>query len=159
MDEFEKFYNKALRFLSFRPRSEKEVRDNLSKSSFAKASEGQEGKEKVIDKVIYKLKEQKFLNDEEFAKWWIEQRQTHKPRAFWLVKSELKQKGIDINKIQIPETIIQADLEQAKKIVQKKIDKYKNLSRKEIYQKLGSVLARKGFDWEIIKKSIDDSLS
>lgn len=158
MDEFEKFYNKALRFLSFRPRSEKEVRDNLSRK-FRKAEFELSEINLIIDKVINKLKEQKFLNDEEFAKWWIEQRQTYKPRALWLVKSELKQKGIDLDKIQNSEISIQDDLIQAKKLVEKKIKKFKNLPKQEIYNKLGRILAQKGFNWEVIKKSIDDSLS
>lgn len=158
MDEFEKFYNKALRFLSFRPRSEKEVRDNLSRK-FRKAKSELSEINLIIDKVINKLKGQKFLNDEEFAKWWIEQRQTYKPRALWLVKSELKQKGIDLDKIQNSEINIQEDLIQAKKLVEKKIKKFKNLPKQEIYNKLGRILAQKGFNWEVIKKSIDDSLS
>ena len=111
MDNFAKLLNKAYRFLSYRPRSVKEVEDYLlKKSSFAKASEGQEKQEieKLIDSIINKLKEQKFLNDFEFAKWWIESRAKFKPRALKIIKLELRQKGID-------KELIEQVLEQASK--------------------------------------------
>ncbi|MDP2649598.1 MAG: RecX family transcriptional regulator [bacterium] len=173
---FDKFYNRALRFLSFRPRSQKEIEDFLKKkSSFAKvfdpedsdrrASEGQERSDlqSVINAVIKKLKEQKFLNDEEFAKWWIEQRTQFKPRSLYLIKIELKQKGIGEETIELgiknQELGIAKDSELAKKLVEKKIQRYKNLPKHEIYQKMGRFLAQKGFNYETIKQSIDEILS
>jgi regulatory protein len=146
----EKFYNLALRFLSFRIRSEKEVRDKLISK---KASED------VIDKIIQKLKKYNLINDLEFAKKWIENRNRFKPRSLRLVKMELKQKGIEDEILEAVvndlEFSVDSDLEQAKKLVEKKIVKFKNLSKQEIYQKLGRYLASKGFNWNIIKKSID----
>ena len=50
MGDFEKFYNKALEFLSYRPRSEKEVRDKLKTKKVEL---------EVIDRIISKLKEKK----------------------------------------------------------------------------------------------------
>lgn len=144
MNPFEKFYNKALRFLSYRPRSEKEIRDNLIKKKTPA---------EIVEKIITRLKEQNFIDDEEFTKWWIEQRNTFKPRALKFIKIELKQKGISG---EIIEKIIQDDLESAKKLVQKKINKYKNLPKQEVYQKLGRILASKGFNWETIKRVIDE---
>ncbi len=153
MDEFEKVYNKALRFLSYRPRSEKEVRDNLLRK---KASS------QIVEQVIAKLKEQRFLNDEEFVKWWVEQRTTFKPRSMRIIKIELKQKGIPqeiIEKVvHSSQFIVHSDLEQAKKLVQKKIHRYKDFSKQELYKKLGGFLASKGFSWDVIKKSIDEEV-
>lgn len=152
MENFEKFYNFVLRFLSYRPRSEKEVREKL-KLKKAELS--------VIEKIIAKLKEKKFINDEEFAKGWIESRLRFKPRSLRLIKMELKQKGID------PETIDQMindeglminDLEQAKKLVEKRIGRLKGLDKQKIYEKLGRYLASKGFGWDTVKKSIDEIL-
>src|SRR3989344_6604171 len=85
LGEAGKFYNKALKFLSYRPRSEKEIRDKLKKK---KASE------ETINKIILRLKENNFINDEEFVRWWIEQRTNFKPRSLRLIKMELKQKGV-----------------------------------------------------------------
>jgi len=154
MDEFEKFLNSALRFLSYRPRSEKEVADNLKKK---KASDS------IVQLVIKKLKEQRFLNDREFAKWWIEQRTVVKPTGLRLIKIELKRKGIDkelIDEIiQESEHLVRNELEMARTLVQKRIDKLKNLDRQKIYQKLGGFLSRRGFDYDTIKKSIDEFIS
>ena len=172
MEDFEKFYNLALRFLSYRPRSEKEVRDylKLKTSHFAKASRDKQNSESgtennielLINKVIEKLKEKKFINDEEFAKGWIESRLKFKPRSMKLIKFELRHKGIDdelIDRlIHDSEFIIQNDLESAKKLVEKRIGRLKGLGKQEVYQKLGRFLASKGFDWDTIKKVIDEVL-
>jgi regulatory protein len=149
MGDFEKFYNIALRFLSYRPRSEKEVKDKLKRKKIDQT---------MIDRVINKLKEQKFINDEEFAKWWIEQRTNFKPRSLRLIKIELRQKGIEqdlIDSLINDLRLMNNDLEQAKKLIEKRIERFRDLSKQEIYQKLGSYLARRGFDWDIIKQVID----
>jgi len=153
MEDFEKYYNKALEFLSYRPRSEKEVRDKLKTKNVEL---------EVIDRIISKLKEKKFINDGEFAKGWIRSRLEYKPRSMKLIKFELKHKGIGeelIDRlIHNSEFIIQNDLESAKRLVEKKLGRFRNkfgMTREEKYQKLGRFLASKGFNWDIIKKSID----
>lgn len=155
MDSFEKFYNKALRFLSFRPRSEKEIRDYLLKPRI-RSSSGKKIPEEILNKIITKLRKQKFVNDKEFTKWWIEQRLKLRPRAWRIIKMELARKGIsqEISEpiIQSLEFRIQNDLDLAKKLAEKRIRRYKDLTKIEIYQKLGRFLASKGFDYETIKK-------
>lgn len=160
MSDFEKHLNKAISFLSRRPRSEKEVRDNLLKKK---------APPEVVDQIISWLKERKFLNDEEFARWWIEQRARFRPKGQRMIRIELKQKGITEDVINAAitnqessqsegldeQTGISNDEEMARKLVEKKISKYKHLPKQEIYQKLGAFLARRGFDWETIKKTID----
>ena len=146
MEAFEKYYNNSLRFLSFRPRSEKEIRDNLKKKKALPL---------VIEKIINKLKDKNFLNDEEFTKWWVEQRTKFQPKSLRVIKIELKQKGISQDLIG---SIIQNDLERAKELVRKKLPRYQNLDKNKLYQKLGGFLARRGFDYETIKESIDGLL-
>ena len=161
-EDFEINLNRALRFLSFRPRSEKEIKDYLSKkSSFAKASEGQaESKvESVINSVIEKLKERKFINDTEFAKWWVDQRTRIKPRASRLIKFELKQKGIAKELIdEVFEKDLSSDLEKAKILAEKRMPRYKNEEPKKVYEKMSRFLVSKGFDYDIIKKVIEKVL-
>jgi regulatory protein len=152
MNEFEKFYNKALKFLSYRPRSEKEVVDRLK---------SKKAPEEIIKKIVVKLKDYKFINDLEFANWWVEQRTKTKPRALRVIQFELKQKGIsdEIIKSQFIIDNSQATNKQmAQVLAQKKISKYKNLPKREIYEKLGRYLASKGFNWDTIKQSIDEAL-
>lgn len=141
----------SIRYLSVQPHSEKEIRDYLKKK---KASEEE------IEQVVVRLKSQKYIDDKEFVSWWIRQRTINKPQSYYLTRRELAVKGID--KKTIEEVFSQPDegredeIDLAKKIVEKKIKKYKNLEKKEIYSKLGSVLARKGFSWDTIKRAIDD---
>lgn len=150
---FENYYNKALKFLSYRPRSEKEVKDNLLKKK-AQSS--------IADLIINKLKEQRFLDDKEFAKWWIEQRTIVKPTGFRIIKIELKRKGI--NRELIEEILENSDflahneLEMARGLVEKRIGRLKVLPREKIYNRLGGFLSRRGFDYDIIKKVIDEKL-
>lgn len=153
MDQFEKFYNKALKFLSYRPRSEKEIRDKLLQKK---------APQDLIEKIVAKLKEKKFINDEEFAKLWIESRQRSSPRSLRLVRMELKQKGVTEEQIESgiknQESGIKTDLEQARRLVEKRLPRYKGLDKQKMYEKLGRYLASKGFGWETIKQSIDEVL-
>lgn len=151
MDAFEKYLNLALRYLSYRPRSEKELKDYLKKKKVEPA---------IIDRVVKNLHEHKFLNNEEFAKWWIEQKTSFRPLGLSLIKIQLRQKGISEEVIDRlahgSEFRVQSNLERAKMLVQKRIHRYKSRSKQEIYHKLGAFLARRGFDWDTIKQAIDD---
>lgn len=152
----DKFYNLALRFLSYRPRSEKEVRDRLR---IKNQELGIKNLNYIIDQVIQKLKEYNFINDLEFARKWIESRMRFKPRSLRLMKLELKKKGVSDDVIQTiihdSKFMIHSDLEQARKLVEKRLTRYKGLDRQKIYEKLGRYLASKGFNWDTIKKTID----
>lgn len=155
MDKFQKFYDRTLRFLSFRPRSEKEI------VSFLKKPHGRKKErldDQTIAKIIKKLKEQNFINDEEFAKWWIEQRQGSKPRGKRIIIMELKQKGIAEFIIQNSEFIIQKQDELAKKALERIAGRYQKLPRHEAYRKMSEFLLRRGFDWEAIKSGVDEVL-
>lgn len=159
----EKFYNLALRFLSYRIRSEKEVRDYLKlkaqRSKFKTTTQSLKlDTENLIAKIVKKLKDYKFINDVEFAKKWAENRLRLKPRSIRLIKLELKQKGISDEIISNSEFLIFNDMELAKKLVEKRIGRVKGLPKQEIYGKLGRFLASKGFGWDTIKKSIDEIL-
>ncbi len=153
----EKFYTKALQYLSLRPRSEKEVRDNLLKFKATKEQ---------IQIIIDLLKKQRFLDDVTFAKWWVEQRSNFRQKGWKIVELELKQKGINSDIIKNLELEIKkgslegvkSELEQAKELVEKNIRKFKGLSRQQIYQRLGGFLGRRGFGYDIIKICIDEVL-
>jgi len=143
-NEFQKLLNRALRLISRRPRSEKEIRDYLRRKK---------SPPKLIEEVIKKLKKLKQINDLEFARWWVEQRSTFRPRGKFGLTMELRQKGID--KTIIEKSINKVDeLPLATKLAQKKLRVYKNLPRQEFYQKMSAYLVRRGFSWEIIKKVV-----
>jgi regulatory protein len=169
MDSFEKYFTLAIRYLTIRPRSEKEIADYLKKK---------EAPSDILLRVISELKRKKFLNDEEFAKSWVRHRSTFKLQGDKFIKFELRRKGISseiIEKVLGDESRsmnqesplrqgfagqaeIKTDDEKAAELVQKRIGKYKGMTRQEIYQKLGGFLARRGFDYDTIKAAIDKAL-
>ncbi len=149
LDQSAKAYDKALRFLGYRVRSEKEIRDKLLDAEFHP---------KIIENTIYRLKKAGQIDDENFARTWIEDRCAVKPEGHYLITRELRQKGISfeiIDKIlkkMLPED---KEIQLAKKVIQKKNKLYKNLPEKQRMKKLTDFLIRRGFSWDIAKKTID----
>ncbi|PIT88894.1 MAG: hypothetical protein COU27_03370 [Candidatus Levybacteria bacterium CG10_big_fil_rev_8_21_14_0_10_36_7] len=144
-DSFEKAFNKSLRFLSFRPRSEKEISDYLLKKNFSQT---------IIPDVLSKLRDLKFVDDLDFAKRWVEVRQKEKNKSRFVIKMELSQKGIDE---EIVEKVIeksQDDFQIAKEVYERKKDRLNHLSKEEFEKKIIPFLQRKGFSWDIIKRLI-----
>lgn len=140
-------YTRALKYLSYRPRSEREIRDKLVKKQFDPM---------IIDQVIEKLKEDKFLDDTEFAQWWTEQRQTFRGKSKYVIKSELSEKGIDRNTIDTTLTNAKNDYETAKEFFQRKKRRFENHTGDEYIKKATGFLQRKGFSWDIISKILKD---
>lgn len=173
--DFDSLYLRVLKYLNFRPRSEKEIRDYLKKllkrhpeldSGSHEIADQARNDEALVDLVVHKLKQQRFLNDTEFAKMWIRSRTEFKPKGERLIRLELKQKGI--SKDLIDEALVSFDEDQqhhseearddrvlAKELLEKKRKKYEGMEKQERFNKAGSMLARRGFDLDDIKWAID----
>lgn len=154
MDDFEeikiqvlKAYTRALKYLSYRPRSEKEIRERLERKQFDPM---------IIDQVIEKLKDDKFLNDEDFARWWAEQRQDFKGKSKYVIKQELAAKGIERTTIDKTLTDAKEDLETAKDLLARKSRLFSQYTGDEYTKKVVGFLQRKGFSWDIIQKVLKD---
>ena len=87
---YERLVNAAIRYVSFRPRSEKELRDFLTK----KLTKWKVSGDLLISKVIARMGELGYVDDAQFAAWWIDQRTAFKPKGNRLIKMELKAKGV-----------------------------------------------------------------
>jgi regulatory protein len=154
-NETNKLMEKALRFLSFRPRSERELYDYLRRK-FSKRIIDTIDAPDTIDTVIDRLKHLGYVDDLKFSQWWVEQRQTHRPRGRQLIKNELYQKGISqetINQV-LPEDE-ESEVGRALQTAKKKLRSYKNLPTPEFKQKMSQYLSRRGFDWETTKEVVD----
>lgn len=136
-------FNRALRFLTIRIRSIKEIKDYLIKKGFV---------DKTIDATINRLLELKFLNDEEFGAQWIESRQKHKGKSKFVLKTELKQKGLSDELIEKLLEQTQSDLETAKDFFDRKKNRLSHLSKEEFEKKIIGMLQHKGFSWNTISK-------
>ena len=84
-DQVEAAYERALNFLSYRPRSVVEVRRYLTEKKFDVPT---------VDEVIARLSRVDLLDDKVFAQFWLENRDTFKPRSVRALRYELRQKGI-----------------------------------------------------------------
>lgn len=140
-------FNFALRYLSLRSRSTKEVFDYLVRKHFTEAS---------INPALQKLTEMKFLNDDNFAEMWVESRQKYKHRSKLILKQELRQKGINSTTIDKTLNEAQDDFEIAKAAYDKKKKTIGHLPPEEFRKKMGGFLSRRGYSWEIISKLIKD---
>ena len=148
-EELLKAYDKALRFLSFRPRSEKEIKDYLKKKKIG---------EETQKMVLKKLKKANFLDDREFTLWWIEQRMTFRPSGKRLLEYELRKKGVDkeiIEEFFATGLYPSFEFKMALKAAKKKFSSYQKLPGFEFRKKITAFLARRGFSWEVIKEVIE----
>jgi regulatory protein len=140
-DSLEKAKQSAYRFISYRPRSTAEVRQNLLAKQYDEA---------VVEQVLSRLNELNLLNDRDFARFWIEQRETFKPRSQRALRQELHQKGV--SREIIDEQI--ADLDEtaaARKAAEKKAQNWGHLPKDIFFSKMGGFLQRRGFNYAIAK--------
>ena len=84
-DEREVTYQKALHFLSFRPRSSAEVQQNLRKRGIS---------EPLIEETMNHLHQAGLVNDAAFARAWVENRNTFRPSGKSALRMELRRKGL-----------------------------------------------------------------
>jgi regulatory protein len=145
---FQKTYNKLLKFATLRPRSEKEINSWLKKYKVHAA---------LHRNLFIRLKRLGLLDDDKFARWWIEQRMTFRPRGSRALRLELRQKGISRNTIENVLSEVEIDEEKlAKGLLGKKKYKWGKLGKREGRKKMGDFLARRGFGWGVINKVIKD---
>ncbi len=138
-------YDRAVNYLSFRPRSAEEVRRHLAKAGFPQA---------IAEDVLQRLRQQGTVDDGSFARFWIENRERFKPIAPRALRHELSQKGVgaDIIEPLLDAIDVEASAERAAK---KRVWRYKGKSRNEFRRKLGDWLYRRGFDSDTIYSVID----
>lgn len=145
--EFQKVLEKLLKFATLRPRSEKEIDDWLRKHKVHKS---------LHKSLFNRLKRLNLVDDLSFTKWWVEQRASFRPRGERALRSELWKKGIAREAVEEVLSEIKIDEEKvARKLLEDKKYKWENLPTLEARKKMSDFLARKGFDWETVKKAID----
>ncbi len=144
--DFQKTLDKLLRFATLRPRSKKEIEDYFKRKKVH---------ESLHQELFNRLNRLDLIDDEKFANWWIEQRQSFKPKAKKILIQELLLKGIQKNLIKklLDNTNIN-ELEMAQKEIDKKSYKWESLSNFERKRKISEYLLRKGFDWETVEKVV-----
>ena len=141
-DAVESAYQKSTKFIGYRMRTTSEVDKHLTKKGI---------EPQVIGQVIERLNENGLLNDEGFAKMWIENRSEFRPRSQRLLALELRRKGINSETIQNVIERTPPEDELAYLAAKKRIRRYEHLEWQDFQRKLGSHLARRGFSYSTIK--------
>lgn len=144
-EAFQSGLDAAYHFLAHRPRSEAEVRTRLRRRK-VEAS--------LIDRVVAKLKEQRFLDDVAFAQQWAENRASHSPRSRAMVRSELRLKGV------APEVVQSAveDLDDAGAAYEagsRRSLRIKAADYQEFRKRLWDFLRRRGFSYDVTSRTVE----
>jgi len=143
-DQFKRCLNAASHYLDYRPRSEFEIRQRLRRRGFGG---------EAVEAVIAKLKEQKLVDDTDFARFWRENRDSFRPRSQWLTKLELKQKGVADDIIDEVVSTIDDD-DSAYRAASSKARSLSRSDYQDFRRRLGGYLQRRGFGYGVIDHTV-----
>ena len=132
----------AVRFLAQRPRSEYEVRQRLRRAGADAA---------VVETVLEQLRHHRLVDDRAFAEYWVEQRQTFRPRGARLLRAELAQHGVARAGAEAAiEPLGETAEADAYRAASNRAVRLRALDQATFTTRLAQWLARRGFDWDII---------
>jgi regulatory protein len=137
-DAVERAYGAALNFLSFRPRSHREIRDYFRKKQV---------EPDVVLAVTERLERTGLIDDREFARFWVDNRQTFRPRGTRALKAEMRQKGLDGEVIDEALEGLGDEEETAYRAGQKKARSLAASDEREFFRSMLGFLQRRGFPY------------
>lgn len=139
-DTVEVAYQKALQLLSYRERSEAEIRRRLTDGGFDR---------EVTDAVLLRLREAGLVQDDRYARQWVESRSLSRPRARRALAAELQRKGIAKETIEqaLEDAAPEEDLAYA--AASKQARRLQDLPLDTFRARLGGFLARRGFGYDV----------
>ena len=147
MDDIERARAYALRLLKFRLRSEQELREKLAQKDFPAD---------VVDQTVGRLKRGGLLDDELFARLWVEGR-IRRPLGPHRLRRELKKKGVEPR-------IIEAALEAAcrdydeketiRTLIRRKMKQAGRLDKDKIKTRLFGYCVRRGYSHGLVIETI-----
>ncbi|MFO7988655.1 MAG: regulatory protein RecX [Thermodesulfobacteriota bacterium] len=141
--EEDKLFQAALRYLAVRPRSVREMTQYLAKKKPDKA---------VINRIIERLNRYRYLDDEAFARIFIENRKRLNPKSRYALTHELKQKGISTRIIS--ELLNDYDdVQMACLALEKKFRQWHHLDQETRQKKAVNYLRYRGFGYEAVQSA------
>lgn len=158
--QFGKLYSRALEYTMVRPHSIREVRDYLWRKTRTTKYKSRQGEIKeregvsqtVADRVLERLIEKQYINDDTFARYWVENRNQLKGVSQRKLIAELRAKGVEAAVI---ETAVSAstrsDEDELAKIIAKKSARYPD------QQKFIQYLMRQGFSYDTVKQALENA--
>lgn len=150
-EEEHKVREKALRYLSFRNRSVKELRTFLLGKGYDP---------EVVSRTLTRLEEVGLLDDRAFAKAWVEGRVKAKGMGERLLECELRQKGVKKEIIHKAMEGLGPEEERAITLARARLERMQGLDKETAKRRLVGFLQRRGFTggvvFDVIQKIIDD---
>lgn len=144
-DGVEDAYDRVLNYLTYRPRSEWEVRQYLKKRELS---------DEAQTAVLARLTRAGLVNDREFAQFWVENRAAHRPRGRRALEAELRQKGIATK---VVESAVSHVDEEASALAagEARAQRLARLDRETFRQRLYGFLQRRGFSYDVCRRVTD----
>lgn len=138
---------RAINYLSFRPRSQVEVRRYLRKK---------ETPPEIIEAVLEHLGKLDYVNDRAFASFWVENREQFNPRGSQALRNELRMKGVER---EIVEEMVsdEKDAELALRAGRKKaalLFQTSGMDYTKFRSRLGGFLQRRGFSYDVVARTV-----
>ncbi len=144
-EAFQTALDAAYGLLTYRPRSEMEIRLRLRRRKVDQTT---------IGVVIAKLKEQRLVDDGLFARQWTENRQAHSPRSGRMVQWELRRKGITLE-IATEAAATVDDDEAAYQAAAARAGRMRVADFETFRKRLGDFLLRRGFGYGVVRRTVD----
>lgn len=145
-EETHRARERALGLLARRPYSSAEIARNLRRHKV---------EDQIIKNVIDDLTEAKLIDDDAFAAYWVEQRETFRPRSRLALRQELSQKGISREIAgEALSTVDEADA--ARRVAQKQAGRWRALPEAESRAKLTRYLLRQGYAYDVVSEVVTE---
>jgi regulatory protein len=140
-DSIERAVDQAVRFLSYRPRSTSEIRDNLTRKQYPP---------EAIEAALERLARLGYVDDLAFARYWVSNRDEFRPKGPLALRQELREKGITGSLCD--QVLAEVDFaDAAYRAAQRANKRLSGLDQTTFRQKLYEYLARRGFRTETIR--------
>jgi regulatory protein len=140
-------YRAAINVLARRARSEQELRDYLSRKGVEQTH---------IEVVIDRLRAGGYVDDREFARLWVENRQTFRPRGRYALHRELRAKGVEPSLAE--DVLNSADLDErsvALELAHRRMAQLAGIDGYAKERRLAGFLQRRGFSYDTVKYVLD----
>ena len=149
LDDVARAVDHAARLLARRPYSRAEIRRSLTARQFAPAT---------VDGALARLESLGYVDDQAFARFWVENRERFRPRSPQALRHELRQKGLAADVIEAALSALDAR-ESAVRAAQEPLRRLRGLTRGEAKNRLGAFLARRGFSYDTAREAIEEILA
>lgn len=144
--------DRAVGYLAARARSKREIEQKLLQAGYRPCT---------VEMVIYKLERENLLDDADFARQWVESRSTHR-LGRGRIAQELRHKGVSQAEAEEALSAIDDDeqLAGAVSMAEKAAARIKpDEDPRKAVNRIASMLARRGYSWDIAKEAIRQAMS